>query len=122
MDDVKKVDLSAKKTEAEWGKAIDSFFLYATPLWFDWLKWIIIMGAIQVVADKTQDRLVQMIYHLSYFFLAWYMFGFFYRIEFQGIPLIKSEGKRRIVSGILSLLLIEGMFYLLTHLASQLKT
>ena len=53
------------------------------------------MGAIQVIANKTQDRLVQLINGISYIFLLYYMIGFFYNIEFHGIPLIKSERKRK---------------------------
>lgn len=122
MVEIKKVNLSARKTEAEWGEANDHFFLSATPIWFEWLKWIIIMGAIQVIVDKTQDRLVQLIYTTSYFLLTFYMMAFFYRFEFHGIPLIKSERVRRITSIMLSALLGSGVYYLLTHLASQLKT
>ena len=120
--EIKKVNLSARKTEAEWSKANDDFFLKATPIWFDWLKWIFIMGAIQVIADKTHDRSVQLIMGTSYFFFMFYMFAYFYNIEFHGIPLIKSERIRRIVSIIISMLIFSCVFYLLTHLANLLKT
>ena len=53
MVETKKVNLSAKKTEARMAcKAIDRFFLHATPVWFKWLEWMIIIGAIQVIAIK----------------------------------------------------------------------
>ncbi len=122
MVEAKKINLSAKKTEAEWIEANDSFFLKATPVWFEWLEWIIIIGAIQVIADKTQDGFVQLINGISYFFLMFYFMGVFYNIEFHGIPFIKSEGRRRFVSTILSILLSGGTYYLLIHLAGQLKT
>jgi hypothetical protein len=121
MVEGRKIDLSAAKTETEIQKAQDKFFLKVTPLWFDWIKWVIIIGVIQVVADKTQDISIHLILGLSYLFLMLYMVAFFYQIEFHGIPLIKSEGKRRIVSGILSGLLSMGVFYLLNHLANQLN-
>ena len=122
MVETKKVNLSAKKTEAQWSEAYDRFFLHATPVWFKWLEWMIIIGAIQVIADKTQDRFVQLINIISYFFLMFYFVGVFYNIEFHGIPFIKSEGRRQLVSAILSILLSTGTYYLLIHLASQLKT
>jgi hypothetical protein len=59
MNEPKKVNLSAKKTEAEWGKAMDDFFLYSTPIWFEWLKWIAITGVLQVAAAKTHDVFIQ---------------------------------------------------------------
>lgn len=122
MVEAKKINLSAKKTEAEWAEANDRFFLKATPVWFEWLEWIIIIGAIQVIADKTQDRYVQLIGSISYFFLMFYFFAFFYRIEFHGIPWIKSERRRQFVSTVLSILLGSSVYYLLFHLISQLTT
>lgn len=122
MVDRKKINLFTKKTEAEWIKAQDDFFLKATPIWFDWLKWIFIMGAIQVVADKTHDPLVRLINGSSYVLLMFYMIAYFDKIEFNGAPLIKSERRRLITSAMLSTLLGSGVYYLLLHLAGQLKT
>lgn len=122
MVEAKKINLSAKKTEAEWIEALDNFFLKATPVWFKWLEWIIIIGAIQVIADKTQDGFVQLIGSFSYIFLFWYFVAFFYHIEFQGIPLIKSKKIRGIVSFALSVSLGTIVYNLLFHLISQLKT
>lgn len=65
----KRFDISAKKTEAGWAEANDKFFLYATPLWFEWLKWMLILGAIKVVAAATRDPIVQLIEGISYGFL-----------------------------------------------------
>jgi hypothetical protein len=95
------------------------FFLNATPLWFDWLKWVIIIGVIKVVADKTQDPLVQLSLGISYIFLMLYLMGFFYRIDFH-IPSIKSEGKRLIISALLSGLLSTSIFIFLNHLTDRL--
>ena len=122
MVEPKMINLSAKKTETGWIKAQDDFFLSVTPIWFDWLKWIFIMAAIQVVADRTHERLVLLILGISYLMFFFYMLAYFYNIEFHGIPLIKSERRRRIVSGILSAFLGCGVFYLLMHLTGQLKT
>ena len=122
MVEAKKINLSAKKTEAEWAEANDRFFLKATPVWFEWLEWIIIIGAIQVIADKTQDRYVQLIGVISYVFLFFYFLAFFYRIEFHGIPLIKSEIIRGIVSSVLSVSIGMIVYHLLIDLIGQLKT
>jgi len=122
MVEAKKINLSAKKTEAEWAEANDRFFLKATPVWFEWLEWIIIIGAIQVIADKTQDIYVKLIGGISYAFLFFYFVAFFYRIEFHGIPLTKSEIRRRIVSFVLSVSIGMIVYHLLIHLIGQLKT
>jgi hypothetical protein len=122
MVETKKVNLSAEKTEAEWLKAIDRFFLHATPVLFKWLEWMIIIGAIQVIANKTQDVSVYLILFICYWFLLFYFISFFYSIEFYGIPWIKSEKRRRTLSIVLSGLLSSGVYNLLIHLASLLKT
>ena len=120
VDDIK-VNLSSKKTEAGWMEAQNKFFLNFTPIWFNWLEWVIIIGAVQVISEKTDDLRVRLILGLSYNLLIFYMIGFFYRIEFYGIPFIKSEKKRLIVSIMLSSLLALGVFNLLSHLATQLN-
>ncbi|VVB64522.1 Uncharacterised protein [uncultured archaeon] len=117
----KKIDISAKKTEAGWGEANDKFYLYATQLWFDWLKWMIILGAIKVVAATTRDPIVQLIESISYVFFMMYMLGFFWRFEFHGIPRINNERTRLILSLILSLLLTVGTFNVLSHLATVME-
>jgi hypothetical protein len=113
-----KINISTKKTEEGWAEANDKFFLYATPLWFKWLGWAIILVAIKIISNATHDRVVQFIEGISYFLLAFYIFSFFIKYEFHGIPLIKNDPVRVIVSSILTLLLITGVFYLLMLLAS----
>jgi len=44
MGDTMKIDLKTKKTEAGWQKAVDDFWLKATPKWFEWLSWVLILG------------------------------------------------------------------------------
>jgi CHASE3 domain sensor protein len=41
-----KINLKAKKTETEWQKTLDNFWMKAAPQWFEWLGWILILGAI----------------------------------------------------------------------------
>lgn len=47
------VNISERKTEDGWMNAQDDFFLSATPIWFEWLKWMAILGVIRVIADES---------------------------------------------------------------------
>ena len=120
MVDPRKVNFEARETMPERTNPVDRFFLYATPIWFDWLTWILIIGAIQVVADKTNDIYVHAILGISYFFFFSYMFAYFYKNKINGIPFIESNKIRRIVSIILSAWISLCVFYLLSHLVNPL--
>ena len=40
-----KIDFREKKTEAQWQETLDDFWKRATPLWFDWLEWVLLIRA-----------------------------------------------------------------------------
>lgn len=46
MTDPELIDLAAKKTEAEWIKGADRFWLSATPEMFKWLVWVAALAAV----------------------------------------------------------------------------
>jgi hypothetical protein len=48
-------------------------FLKFTSLWFDWLKWLIITGAITLIADKTKEIAVLYVMYSTYIILTIYM-------------------------------------------------
>ena len=56
MAETKKIDLSAKKTEAEWAETNDRFFLKATPVWFEWLEWIICQLLINPCKEEIKEK------------------------------------------------------------------
>jgi hypothetical protein len=37
-----------------------------TPIWFEWLRWFLALGAVGFVAEKTQVLGLQIIYGISY--------------------------------------------------------
>jgi len=52
-----KIDFRTKKTEAGWQKVLDNFWMKATPKWFEWLGWVIILGAFTFLS-KTQENMI----------------------------------------------------------------
>lgn len=116
-----KIDLKAKKTEAEWQKALDNFWAKATPRWFQWLGWLLILGAITFLAEQAQNLLLNIVSGVSYFMLFFYFQSFFFSLEFHGFPFIKSERVRRLVSLIVSALISLLVWYFMMSLVSEIQ-
>jgi len=93
-----KIDLKVKKSEAEWQRTIDRFALAATPKWFEWLGWVLILGALTFLAKKADSLAIHIILGISGGLFVLYFFNFFYQFEFKNIPFIKSPSVARIVS------------------------
>ena len=117
----KKVDLGAKKTEAEWQETIDDFWKRVTPLWFQWLEWLLILGVVAYLAKQTQTVVLKLVSGLSYAMLFLYLQALFYSVEFYGFPLIKSERVRRIASLILSAALSIALWLLFKSFVSAIQ-
>jgi len=116
-----KVDLNAKKTEAEWQRRIDDFWKQATPVWFQWLEWLFILGVIAYLAKETQSAVLKLVSSVSYAVLFLYLQALFFSLEFHGFPLVKSERVGRIVSLVLSAVLSVTFWLLLTRVVSEIQ-
>lgn len=116
-----KINLKAEKTEYEWQKIIDKFWLIFTPNWFNWLSWVLIIGAITYLAEKSNNILLNVAEIISYLSLFHYLQAFFYSLEFHGIPFIKNEKVRRAISLLISAFLASGIFLFLSKLVFELK-
>jgi len=114
------INLRAKKSEPEWQRVIDAFWKKATPQWFDWLEWILILAAIAYVAQKTHSFALKLVSGLSYAMLFLYFQSLFFSFKFKGLPL-KSNKIRRFASFVISALLTATAWLLLTSLLTQLQ-
>jgi len=103
------VDFQRKETEAGWIRILDNFGLKATPVWFSWLSWILVMGAFQYLFERIEWGVAKtgllIILSISVSLLWFYFNAIFFRVEFRGLPFIR--GKRAwlgsmIVSGLLA--------------------
>lgn len=101
------VDFSAKKTEAGWQETFDAFWKALTPIWFDWLEWVLILGVFTLIEQETGNVIVGVATAFSWVAVFFYLQSIFYSIEFVGFPGVRSIGMRRslsvIISGALSL-------------------
>jgi hypothetical protein len=99
------VDFRRRDTETGWLGTLDRFGLAAAPIWFEWLEWVLVLGAFEYLAIKTGAGVVRFIVLASIGLLWFYFNGFFYRIHFKGWFRIQSRSVERVVSIIVSGLL-----------------
>ena len=59
------IDLRRRETEAGWNRVIDTFALEATPKWFEWLGWVLVIAAFQYLADQSGSQAIHLIVGLS---------------------------------------------------------
>jgi hypothetical protein len=107
-----KIDFNTRKTEAGWQKVFDNFWIKATPKWFEWLRWLLIIGVFTILSKTQENTIIEYVLGISYVALFFYFQSFFFSIEFHGLPFVKSEKARRTISLILSaaLLVCTGLF------------
>lgn len=119
---MQKINLNVKKTEYEWNISFDNFFLKATPLWFDWIKWTFILGGLSYIGDITNNYIVKIASVMSYLLIFFYLQGFFNSIDIIGFPFIKSRRCERIVSITISAIISALLFLFLSNLALKLHS
>jgi ABC-type maltose transport system permease subunit len=62
-----------------------------TKLWFDLLEWVLIMGALQYLHDKTNSTIVSVVFYVSLVLFALYVpFAIGRFFQFFRFPFIKS--------------------------------
>ena len=109
-----KIDFDKKDTEAGWQARLDKFWLAATPRWFDWVGWLLILGALTFVAQKTSNMAVKIVTAISYALLFMYFQSYFYQFEFVNLPFVKrhpyfARAASLAISGLLGL----GVYFLI---------
>ena len=113
------VNLRRKETEAGWVSVMDRFGLQATPTWFNWLGWVLALGALHFLHARSHSALFATMLLLSYGLLWLYFLGFFYRIEIKGVPLLANPTIARIVSIVISGLLAFTAWSVATFVARE---
>ncbi len=116
-----KADGHRTTTESEWTTAFDRFWLAATPKWFEWMGWILVLAVLGFVAEEAGTVLLWLVYAVSYAAVVFYFQGFFYSVRFDGFPLIKSERSRRAISLLISIALTFLVFVFVTVIVGQLE-
>jgi hypothetical protein len=117
-----KIDLSAKaKTEVESQKVWDQLWINITPLWFDWLQWVLVLGVIGYIANESQNVFLRIIYAFSYMAFYFYIQGIFYSLEFQRLPFVKTKRAKRMMSVALSGIMAVAIWVLISSVISELQ-
>jgi hypothetical protein len=111
------VDFSGDRPEAAWQVWVDRLCLNAVPVWFDWLKWVMMLAALKVIAVKSGSPMVGMLQLFSSVLMYFYFLSFVMRFRIKGLSLIGSEKGHFIVSLILSFLLSSGIYWCAIWLA-----
>jgi hypothetical protein len=96
------IDFRRKETEEGWIRIHDKFGLKGAPVWFSWLSWILALGAFHYLFLKTSSIVVGVVIAISYQMLWLYFNGFFYRLDFKGIPMVSTGRRQQIASLLLS--------------------
>lgn len=112
------IDLSRLETEAGWTAILDRFYLKATPVWFDWLKWVMMVAALMVVAKKSGNHVAQVITGCSFVLIFYYLGAFFFRIRLKGLHFISSRKRAHLLSLAISVSLTLGAYLCAVSLAT----
>ncbi len=80
--------------------------------WFNWLEWVLVLGAFEYLAGKHGAWLARLISAISIPILWFYFNGFFFRIQFKGLFRAKSVNAERIASIIISGILASGCWFI----------
>ena len=86
MDNKIMIDLSARPLAQDWDDIRDRFLLKATPIWFTWLSWIVLLAAINFLQRKTDNLLIAVIFYHSLAMLGLYYDAALRRLKFLGLP------------------------------------
>lgn len=116
-----KIDFQSEKTEFEWQQAFDNFWLDFTPKWFNCLGWVLIIGAITYLSERSDSMYLNITESISYFALFFYFQSLFFSFEFHGILEIKNEKIRRGISLLISGGLTYGIYLFFIQLVAELK-
>lgn len=114
------IDLSRRETEAGWQKILDDFWLSATPKWFEWMGWALLLGALQYLADRTGERLPRVVLAVSWAFVFLYFQSFFFRVQLTGLRWPRSKHGTRMISLTVSAAVAMVMYLSLTRLVAAL--
>lgn len=96
------LDLTRTESDASWIDIFDKTLLTITPLWFNWIQWVLAYGAVLYFFNQDGGVGLAIVAGLSGGLLWAYFQALFFSIEFRGLPFIRTESRKRTVSLVLS--------------------
>lgn len=122
------IDLTAKKTEAEWGRAIQARWERATAAWFTWVGWPLACGALAYHTVMTRSLAMAFLALVSELLLWQYFVWFFGSIIIEPYMtrLAQSRTRRATILMILLITVVSaipayGVHLLIDHVIDVLK-
>jgi hypothetical protein len=119
------LDLSRKRTELGWARVLQGSAERFTPLWFTWIEWLFLTGALAYIAERTGDLWVMGLAALSLLVLYFYFMQlcFSVRVEPWHTKWVEctSLRTRRIAAVLFAVavtLIVYGMKTLLWHITA----
>lgn len=111
------VDFKRRETEAGWSRILDRFALSITPTWFDWIQWVLALGALLYFFNREGGVGLGIAVIVSQALLFIYFQAVFLNIDFQGFPGVRSIKIARWLSFILAAALSYGAWLIATRVA-----
>lgn len=114
---VRTLNFSAKKTEAQWAETLHGMAEDFAATWFKWLGWLLALGAIAFIAEKTGSGVIRGIEIISYVVLVFYFNQFFYsfRIEPYESWIAAQTTNLRLFLGVLPAVTLTTIFIIATN-------
>ena len=117
----KEINFQARKTEHEWQKSVDLFWLKYIPKWYEFLNWIALLGIFSFLSDLIKDWKITSLYIISNIGLFFYLQSYFFNIKIEGIPFVKKKRSKRIVSVIIGGLISLGVYLLIENIIPKIS-
>ena len=96
-----------------------------TPKWFDFMKWLLIIGAISFVAKKTADSTILIIMYASYLLLFFYIYGIMNKVSKWVYEKNKLTGKTKVILDALNiyggLIIVIMLYFLIDMIVTKLQ-
>ncbi len=119
MENSFKINLRERKTEAGWQESIDQFFLVASPKFFEWLGWSVLLGGLSFIQKKYESKILAEVVVLSYLMMWGYFNAIFYRLKIIGIFRLDQKKIGQIMSILTSGLITLCTFYCITRVVIE---
>jgi len=82
-----------------------------TPIWFNWLRWFLALGAVGYLAEKTKNPGLQVIYGISY--IAFYMFITTTISDILNLKILRNQLLNKIITFCIALTILAVTYFVL---------
>lgn len=111
------IDFSRKETESGWYRIMDNFGRKATPVWFNWIGWILLLGALHYLFKMSHSVILGIAIAISAWLLWLYFQAFFFGLRFKSVPLLRWVRHERLISFVLSAIMAFLFWNVAVHIA-----